>query len=203
MAALEIIALDTATPQLRAPGTGDTYSIPRSAAFSAGLTLGWSTDLFLQRDAANTLALSNGTNAQAFNIYNTYTDASNYERGFTRWSSNIFEIGTAAAGTGSSRSTRIRAGSQTWTFDANGLTTLPANTIQVSSSFTIGRTSGVMTLANESQTAGATFELREQTAPAAPSTDRVRIFAQDNGAGKTQLMALFASGAAQQIAIEP
>jgi len=31
----------------------------------------------------------------------------------------------------------------------------------------------------------------------------VRIFAQDNGAGKTQLMALFATGAAQQIAIEP
>jgi len=80
LAALEIIALDTATPQLRAPGTGDTYKLPRSAAFDAGLTLGWSTDLFLQRDAANTLALRNSTNAQKFNSYGTYTDVSNYRR---------------------------------------------------------------------------------------------------------------------------
>jgi hypothetical protein len=43
----------------------------------------------------------------------------------------------------------------------------------------------------------------EMTPPAAPSADRVRLFAQDNGAGKTQLMALFSSGAAQQVAIQP
>ena len=51
--------------------------------------------------------------------------------------------------------------------------------------------------------ANGRLELAEVSAPAAPSADRVRIFAQDNGAGKTQLMALFATGAAQQIAIEP
>jgi len=43
----------------------------------------------------------------------------------------------------------------------------------------------------------------EQTPPSAPAANGYRIFAQDNGAGKTQLMVLFASGAAQQIAIEP
>lgn len=43
----------------------------------------------------------------------------------------------------------------------------------------------------------------EQTAPSAPAADGYRIFAQDNGAGKTQLMVIFATGAAQQIAIEP
>ena len=43
----------------------------------------------------------------------------------------------------------------------------------------------------------------EQTAPSAPAANGYRIFAQDNGAGKTQLMVIFASGAAQQIAIEP
>ena len=46
-------------------------------------------------------------------------------------------------------------------------------------------------------------EVAEMTAPAAPATNSVRIYAEDNGAGKTRLMALFASGAAQQIAIEP
>lgn len=43
----------------------------------------------------------------------------------------------------------------------------------------------------------------EQTAPSAPASDGYRIFAQDNGAGKTQLMVLFASGAAQQLAVQP
>jgi hypothetical protein len=37
-------------------------------------------DLSLARDAANTLALRNGTNAQESRIYGTYTDASNYRR---------------------------------------------------------------------------------------------------------------------------
>lgn len=43
----------------------------------------------------------------------------------------------------------------------------------------------------------------EITAPAAPAANGYRLFAQDNGAGKTQLMVLFATGAAQQLAIQP
>lgn len=40
MAAFEVIALDTATPQLRAPGAGDTYTFPRASTFSAAITYG-------------------------------------------------------------------------------------------------------------------------------------------------------------------
>jgi hypothetical protein len=59
---------------------------------ASGTTAG---DLILLRDdAANTLGQRNGTAAQTFRIYNTYTDASNFERGFLRWSSNILQIGT-------------------------------------------------------------------------------------------------------------
>lgn len=43
----------------------------------------------------------------------------------------------------------------------------------------------------------------EQTEPAAPAADKVLVYAKDNGSGKTQLMARFSSGAAQQIAIQP
>lgn len=43
----------------------------------------------------------------------------------------------------------------------------------------------------------------EMTAPSAPAANGGRIFFQDNGAGKTQLMVIFSSGAAQQIAIQP
>ncbi len=46
-------------------------------------------------------------------------------------------------------------------------------------------------------------QLTEMTAPAAPATNSVRIYAEDNGAGKTRLMALFATGSAVQLGIEP
>lgn len=39
--------------------------------------------------------------------------------------------------------------------------------------------------------------------PAAPAANKVRIFCKDNGSGKTQLMAIFNTGAAQQLAIQP
>ena len=70
--------------------------------------LGWdsgagATDVSLFREAANILALRNGTNQQAFNLYHTYTDASNYERLRIAAVSNIFYIITSAAGTGTVR----------------------------------------------------------------------------------------------------
>jgi hypothetical protein len=43
----------------------------------------------------------------------------------------------------------------------------------------------------------------EATAPSAPSADGFRLYAQDNGGGKTQLCALFSSGAAQCFATQP
>jgi len=64
-------------------------------------------DLFLRRDAANILAQRNGTNAQTFRVYNTYTDASNYERGFFQWNSDVLEIGSESAGTGTNRLVKI------------------------------------------------------------------------------------------------
>ena len=72
-------------------------------------TLNWNNDVYVTRDAANTLALRNSTNAQVFNVYNTYTDASNYERGCIKWTTNVLEIGTEAAGTGTSRQLRLNA----------------------------------------------------------------------------------------------
>ena len=47
------------------------------------------------------------------------------------------------------------------------------------------------------------LELAEMTAPGAGAANTVRIYAVDNGSGKTQLMAIFNTGAAQQLAIQP
>lgn len=165
MAALEVLALDESTPQIVAPQSGDTYSMPRelmlmdggtdsavTLGFGAlnhglfnrsggsnvavsingtqyyefhsanglqleasrqlgwGATMGSSNDTILVRDAANTLALRNGANAQALNLYNTYADASNYERGGLQWSSNKLIIATEKAGTGSFRNIDIDSG---------------------------------------------------------------------------------------------
>ena len=84
-------------------GSGITVSPTLYYAFSSA-NFATTPDLFLFRDAANTLAQRNGVNAQAFNLYNTYTDASNYERGFMRFVSNTLQIGTDRLGTGSTRS---------------------------------------------------------------------------------------------------
>ena len=47
------------------------------------------------------------TNAQAFNIYNSFTDASNHERARLGWSGNVFEIKPQAEGTGTLRTLHI------------------------------------------------------------------------------------------------
>jgi hypothetical protein len=62
---------------------------------------------------------------------------------------------------------------------------------------------GVSVSASAITALGRHMDFTEKTAPAAPGADIVRIYAEDNGAGKTRLMALFSSGAAQQIAIQP
>lgn len=62
---------------------------------------------------------------------------------------------------------------------------------------------GITGVRGTSTTTGGALSFIEQTAPSAPATNGVRIYAEDNGAGKTRLMALFATGVAQQIAIEP
>lgn len=87
-------------------------------------------DLFLVRDgAANTLAQRNGTAAQAFRVYNTYTDASNYERGALEWSGNNLYLRAQNAGTGSSRSVVVdgsavylsSGGTLRWFVDGGGV----------------------------------------------------------------------------------
>ena len=65
-------------------------------------------DLRLLRDAANTLAQRNGTNAQRSRIYNTFTSDTNFERLNIRWTSNEAIIDTeAGSGGGTLRGLRI------------------------------------------------------------------------------------------------
>jgi hypothetical protein len=89
------------------PAGGAPTTTGGSSFFAGGISLGntlASPYANLYGDAANTLALRNGANAQTLNVYNTFTDAGNYERAEHIWSSNIYRIVTSKAGTGTTRS---------------------------------------------------------------------------------------------------
>lgn len=69
------------------------------------LQFGVSKDAVLSRGGPDILEQKRGTNAQALNIYNTFTDPSNYTRIVLHWiSQNQFEILAQEAGTGSNAS---------------------------------------------------------------------------------------------------
>jgi len=99
-------------------------------------------DTYLYRDAAYTLAQRNGVNAQGFRVYNTFTDASNYERAtvdFTT-SANVLTIGSAKAGTGSSRAVNFIVGGVT------ALTLGTAGDVQLPKTITAAGTTGAQTI---------------------------------------------------------
>lgn len=93
----------------RASWKSEGFQVPADGlfAFTNGSNGNGTTDVILRRDAANTLALRNGTASQTSRIYGTYTDASNYERGFLQADTNGFTIGHESLGTGTKRSVRI------------------------------------------------------------------------------------------------
>ena len=76
---------------------------------SAGSVNGGSAiDTGLRRDAgAGLVSARNSTTPHDFRVYNTYTNASNYERGSIGYQSNVFTIGSYAAGTGTLRDIRV------------------------------------------------------------------------------------------------
>lgn len=94
-------------------------------------------------DVSDTLAQRRGTNAQTSRIYNTFTDASNYERATLGWNTNVLEIGTEAAGTGIRRQIKLN---YTTTIDGNSRTNVPALTISNVGAGTGGIALGVLNI---------------------------------------------------------
>jgi hypothetical protein len=92
-------------------------------AWASGTNLvGASSDLTLFRDAADTLAQRRTTSAQTFNIYNTFTSATNFERLRLAWASNVAIIGTEkGSGGGTARALEFQTdGTTRMTIAANG-----------------------------------------------------------------------------------
>jgi hypothetical protein len=82
--------------------------------------------------------------------------------------------------------------------------TRSGNGVQVSNDFTSAGTllGAVLSITGTGGSGFAQF-IEQSSDAAVPSADRARVFAKDNGAGKTQLCVRFATGAVQVIATEP
>jgi len=94
-----------------APLVSPSFTTPTlGVATATSLTLGASGVLV---GGTNLVEQRNSTAAQTFNLYNTYTDATTYERGIFSWVSNILCIGTAKGSVGGT----LRA--INFTFDGN------------------------------------------------------------------------------------
>lgn len=84
-------------------------------------------DVKLERDAAGKLAQRDGTNAQALGVYNTFTDASNYERlAIQAVAAADFKLVPEAAGTGTLRGLQVGVSGGKLGFYGTAAVTKPA-----------------------------------------------------------------------------
>lgn len=151
---------------------------------------------------------SSGTSQNAF--VTALTIAASGSSSLSTFAGNVTVVGQLIAGNVRFQSDRFTVGGpinganigndSSYGFNSTGSGNLAPDSVLRSPS---GHAGIIQVSGNTSGTAGAGLELIERTAPSAPASDRVRIYAEDDGAGKTRLMALFPTGAAQQIAIEP
>ena len=139
----------------------------RSSTISEN-TFNGTEDLFLRRDAANTLAQRNGATAQTLRVYNTYTDGSNYEYGVVGWSSNNFLISTATAGTGTLRDIRMGFGANYFQAGAGGSNSVVGflNTSNIGVGGSVSSSAFIRVIAGT--TAAAQIRLVNGVAPSSP-----------------------------------
>lgn len=97
-----VVAMAT-SPSLTTPalGVATATSVTASGLLQAGTTLGISTDVLFQREAAAIGSMRNSTTAQTFRVYGTWTDASNGDwLNITKAAGGEAAISTAKNGSG-------------------------------------------------------------------------------------------------------
>jgi len=223
MAALEILALDTVTPQIEAPQAGDTYSAPRAISITPESLTGSAATTSL--NVAQTWNTSGTPTAVKLNVTDTASNAASLLMDLQVGGTSKFSVDKSGKVTFTTTGNLYATSSNISIVDGSSVAqinfnTQSANGLRVASDRPIGFTSGsangsapdvtlrrvaagILGVRSGAITDAGALSFIEQTAPAAPATNGVYIYAQDNGAGKTQLMARFATGAAVQIAIEP
>ena len=118
------------------PAIGNTTPAAISGTTGTFTTLTANTSLTLNGTGAAEL-VNAGAAAGPLHIYNTFTSATNHERGFLRWSSNVFQVGTEKGSAGGTARalvfqtdgvTRLTVG-ETGTFTYRAAATFNVNTV--------------------------------------------------------------------------
>lgn len=163
----------------------------------------WATnmDVVLTRAGSGILSQVNGANAQEFRVANTTNEHAGIQwfSGVAYFGSNVTSGGTQRAvvfGTAGAANASIRTNSTVrWDCDASNGHWLPA----APDVYDVGSTS--QRIRDLSQ---ARFHYLKETATTpTPVADTAIVYSKDSGGGKTQLMVMFPTGAAQQLSIEP
>lgn len=106
--------LKTATPDTTFPAGGFLFGADSQAADDPAI---YSGETFMARfnlfADTNILEQRNGAYGQTLRVYNTYTDALNYERVAFFWAGNVFNISAQRLGTGSERPVQITSTNNT------------------------------------------------------------------------------------------
>ena len=166
-------------------------------------------------------------NARFYNPLATYPN--NWESLDIKWDASVCAVSTNKTGSGTMREFRfgsnelwgvLAAGNlypvgTTNTIDL-GQTTKLIRTGYFGTRLVLGNATSEAGFLHVRNSAGSTLQIVEENSGlaikivgessadhTAPAANGCTIYTKDNGAGKTQLMAIFATGAAQQIAIQP
>lgn len=180
----------------------------------------------LYKNTSGGFNMAIGRQAMYENLAGTHNAAIGYQSLYYNTSGTYnLAIGTQALLANTTGSNNVALGWDAGRYHANGSTALqtPANSIYIgaqcrgkdnsdnnsivigyqaigqgANTTVIGNTSTILTVFP-----GGALQLTEMTAPSAPPANNATIYAEDDGSGKTRIMVRFATGAAQQIAIEP
>lgn len=116
----------------------------------------------------------------------------------------LSDFASVSAGTNPAQSGTLRVGNNQAVTARNAANNGDRDIIKcdASNSVIIGPGAGYVTMPG-TILVPPTMEFSEQAAPTAPAVNRARLWLQDNGSGKTQLMVQFNTGAAIQLAIQP
>lgn len=116
--------------------SADRFAIDAAHTYivSGDLSLDSGGGTILVSDANDVVAQRRGVNAQTKRVYNTFTDAANYERANLEWSSGVFSIYTSQAGTGTGRALALGTNStQGVNFFTNGSTNIQLKVTHIAS----------------------------------------------------------------------
>jgi hypothetical protein len=201
-----------------APSTGGTALGKSAAASTNGTAVGFNAAASGSTDstAVGTSTTASGTRATAFGYGATAggSDSTVVGHSASAPSTNGTALGKSAAVTGSGLAvgkSATASGTDLSTAVGTGATASVTRATALGHTATAGHDNAVAlgygvssTAANQVQVGARHIEGVELGAdPVAPAVDGFRLYAKDNGAGKTGLYVRFATGAVVQIAVEP